>query len=1088
LYHQASSKASVDIYYKCLCMFGNNQCRLVFDLKDTTNTTATFDYPIVNRVDSTKPISVVMAVNVSSIVTYLNGAIIPEIAYKFEYDVLAANANIARPHPGTLSKNFAPTFFQDLCYNNPSVLSYPHSTPLWNVSDLLVYNKFLALPDIAPCVIAKNGSGISSRPVSHVCASGTYSVTVNVQTQAKGSEISWGVDSFMKYGPYADNQRYVAYMCLLPGPHKLAYFDSAGDGWNGGSWELVMTLTQQKFGNGTVTGSGGESMFTVNSNYTGTMAASSVVSIVIQTGSAFADEISWKLDSGTLFPGAKNPYKGGGKYEYNVTVSQGDHTFYSEDAFNDGWGNDAYWQINDASGKTIAGGPTNGKVVGAGGETKFCVGAGCAPVSSTRAPSATPTATPTSPTKSPTSAPTSSGQTLAPSASPTTTSPTAPTTSPSINSSASVNPAGGQVPIVVTITTKAWADEITWNLDSGAVFGANPKYTDNKANMTVMSVPAGNHTIKYFDSFSDGWDGGFWEVFDNSTGHLVHVAGGNVSGAVKSSGGETKFCVGGVSVCGVSGVASGPQAVIVVTIHTKKFADEVTWNIDGGSAFGPYADDIHKRETLSLSLGQHTLYYMDKFSDGWGGGWWEVTDSCNRRLAGGESAGAVTGAGGTSQFNINATSAACTAATPPPPPAVCTEVPIVVHISTRKWADEISWDIDGGTKFGKSPGYADNKEVYARFCMTEGAHTFHAFDTFADGWDGAYFEVLDQNGTHVIAGGKTAGKVTGSGATVGFTLSKSGAAQSSSKMHNVSVTIVAQGFADEISWSIDGGTKYDKYKDNSNKTTVISLSEGQHTLAYFDSFADGWQGGYWQLNVDNQTLGGPKDGQVMNSGGSKKFCVGTCNAAAVDSNSNVTVHIHTLTHAAEVSWSLDRGQSFGPYADSSDKYEHITITNGNHTLNLAASGQGWHGGYWEVLNSAGSRIAGGPTAGLVSGNGGSAQLCVGVGCPSSGSASNSSGVPIEVKIFNKDWADENTWQLDNLKKFGPYTDNTNITEAFTLPAGSHTMKYFDDFSDGWNGGYWEVHYACPGGAHNMIANATVTNAGGEKTFMVAACA
>ena len=116
-------------------------------------------------------------------------------------------------------------------------------------------------------------------------------------------------------------------------------------------------------------------------------------------------------------------------------------------------------------------------------------------------------------------------------------------------------------------------------MDQGQKFGP---YQDNGVYDQTLSVSAGTHTINYFDLFSDGWNDGYWEVFtvaaDNST---THVAGGPTDGLVTGSGGETTFTVGG------GGAATTLQeGSVTVHIHTEIWANEITWNMDGGSTFG----------------------------------------------------------------------------------------------------------------------------------------------------------------------------------------------------------------------------------------------------------------------------------------------------------------------------------------------------------------------------------------------------------------------------------------------------------------------------------------------------------------------
>ena len=67
----------------------------------------------------------------------------------------------------------------------------------------------------------------------------------------------------------------------------------------------------------------------------------------------------------------------------------------------------------------------------------------------------------------------------------------------------------------------------------------------------------------------------------------------------------------------------------------------------------------------------------------------------------------------------------------------------------------------------------------------------------------------------------------------------------------------------------------------------------------------------------------------------------------------ITVHIRTGSWGNRVSWSIDDdGQTFGPYiyGNHADYYEVMTLSPGEHTINCADQyGNGWYGGYWEIL-------------------------------------------------------------------------------------------------------------------------------------------
>ena len=124
----------------------------------------------------------------------------------------------------------------------------------------------------------------------------------------------------------------------------------------------------------------------------------------------------------------------------------------------------------------------------------------------------------------------------------------------------SVAPAASTVQVNVQITTLTWANEITWNVDGGTTFGP---YEDNSVNDQVLDLPAGEHTLNYFDSYGDGWHGGYWTLINPADGSTI--AGGPTDGLVSGAGGEATFTLGAD---GGGSLVGGAQQAITIHIHT----------------------------------------------------------------------------------------------------------------------------------------------------------------------------------------------------------------------------------------------------------------------------------------------------------------------------------------------------------------------------------------------------------------------------------------------------------------------------------------------------------------------------------------
>ena len=217
----------------------------------------------------------------------------------------------------------------------------------------------------------------------------------------------------------------------------------------------------------------------------------------------YATEVQWNIDSGAMFP--QVPYGDNILIvEGPITMTEGTHTINYFDSYGDGWGSGGYWTVKADDGSIIAGGSVDGVVTGAGGSDQFCVASGG-----------------------------------------------------STSGACSDYVDAAEASINVVITALTFANEITWDIDSGTTFGLNPAFADNSATSEVITLPAGDHIIHYFDSYGDGWHGGYWEITDCKG---TTIAGGRTVGAVSGAGSETTFTVVPVANCPGAGAAPTPPA------------------------------------------------------------------------------------------------------------------------------------------------------------------------------------------------------------------------------------------------------------------------------------------------------------------------------------------------------------------------------------------------------------------------------------------------------------------------------------------------------------------------------------------------
>jgi hypothetical protein len=229
----------------------------------------------------------------------------------------------------------------------------------------------------------------------------------------------------------------------------------------------------------------------------------------------------------------------------------------------------------------------------------------------------------------------------------------------------------------------------------------DPAFTSGEEYWEHLSLSPGEHQINYFDSYGDGWHGGYWSVLPGtvtSSVGVVPIAGGSGAGAVTGYGGDTAFTLVSGEDGTVTGTASA-EAGVVVHIHTTIFANEITWSIDGGSSFGPFANYGDYDEEMQLSQGSHVLSAFDSYGDGWHGGYWEVINDCGDITAGGPPTatsggpGVINGYGGEFPIEISEATVACTDNFNATEPSGCDQQLLTVAVHAGTFAIDITWQV-----------------------------------------------------------------------------------------------------------------------------------------------------------------------------------------------------------------------------------------------------------------------------------------------------------------------------------------------------------------------------------------------------------
>eukprot|EP01050_Picozoa_sp_SAG11_P013790 SAG11_NODE_1637_length_4536_cov_14.839982_2_plen_646_part_00 len=110
-------------------------------------------------------------------------------------------------------------------------------------------------------------------------------VTVNVVTTSYGNEVTWSLDDGDVFGPYGNDATDSQVFCLEPGEHELNYVDSWGDGWHGGTIEVVGLVAPIE-----VAGAGSTTPFVIAD-------AGYIVQVV---GGTRWDQVGWELQESNV--------------------------------------------------------------------------------------------------------------------------------------------------------------------------------------------------------------------------------------------------------------------------------------------------------------------------------------------------------------------------------------------------------------------------------------------------------------------------------------------------------------------------------------------------------------------------------------------------------------------------------------------------------------------------------------------------------------------------------------------------------------------------------------------------------------------
>ncbi|MCZ4407661.1 T9SS type A sorting domain-containing protein [Cryomorphaceae bacterium 1068] len=212
----------------------------------------------------------------------------------------------------------------------------------------------------------------------------------------------------------------------------------------------------------------------------------------------------------------------------------------------------------------------------------------------------------------------------------------------------------------------------------------------------------------------------------------------------------------------------------------------------------------------------------------------------------------------------------------------CENNEVIVLINTQNWGYEISWNIrnDEGDEVAGSGDYPSYSTITELACLEDGCYTFELFDSFGDGWNDGTFELI-LNGNTLVSGTLEDGEF----GSVPFGVNAEGCEEVvlgctdpealnynpdateddgsceyfECENNEVMVVVFTENWGYEISWNIrnEEGDEVAGSGDYPNYSTITEstcLENGCYTFELFDSFGDGWNGGSFQVILNNNIL------------------------------------------------------------------------------------------------------------------------------------------------------------------------------------------------------------------------------------------
>jgi len=288
----------------------------------------------------------------------------------------------------------------------------------------------------------------------------------------------------------------------------------------------------------------------------------------------------------------------------------------------------------------------------------------------------------------------------------------------------------------------------------------------------------------------------------------------------------------------------------------------------------------------------------------------------------------------------------------------CEANELQLSLNTQNWGYEISWNIrnDQGIGVAGSGDYESYSDNVEHLCLENGCYTFELFDSFGDGWNGAFFELTLAN--QLLASGTLEDgefgeipfalnadcQVVIEGCTDPTALNYNPQATTEDGSceyfecdeNSVNMVLNTINWGNEISWVIQNEVgmqvaESSEYADNSSYSEFLCLGDGCYELLMYDSYGDGWNDATFELMLENEIIasGTLEQGEFgvisfgVNTSCEQNDIYGCTDPSAINYNPEATINDGTCEYACtEVFIGFD---FFGSAPEDSSNYEMYWI-------------------------------------------------------------------------------------------------------------------------------------------------------------------